>query len=167
MAEKRELLATVTGPAKAILKEAGFKRAGKLFFKRVDDVWLLVEFQLSRDAVGPDALKFAVNLGAYSIRVGRTGGPDLEESQHPAFPMVHVRNRLGAGASDRWWLVQSEAEAEAAASEVGTLLRGEGLAWLESMDANDKIRRVYEQSDPMRFRRQIAALSPNPDRTGQ
>ncbi|KUJ95105.1 MAG: hypothetical protein PWR24_1933 [Desulfonauticus sp.] len=116
-----------------ILKEQGFKKQGRAFYKRVADLYHVVHVQGSLWNEF-DTGRFTINLGLSSPEIAAEwfGG------RLPKSPASH-RNRLfyeRIGSllpvkADHWWSIGLDTDLAELAQEVGDALRNYGLKFLE------------------------------------
>lgn len=99
------------------LKGFGFKKKGYTFHFKIDENWVLINFQKSRKS-SSERVEFTVNVGIAS-------GVLLEFftdncSTFPTIENVHLRYRLSHfidGTDDRWWEVDQSTDLSLLANE--------------------------------------------------
>lgn len=133
-----------------VLRPAGFRKQGLTFFADRGDVLLLVNLQ-SSSSTSKIRMKITVNLGAFSrVIAGEEGAPPNARSLWDA----HWRERIGCLApkrEDKWWTVESDAEAEEAGAAIASILRDKGLAALETLCDAGALNAAAAKQNPRRF----------------
>jgi hypothetical protein len=141
MSLTQEAYKGVLAGVRPLLKQQGFSKKGNAFRRICGEVVHLVVFQRSTGSTS-SRIKFAVNLGAASIRLL------AQSSRDPARCEVwdcHWRTRLkmDGETSEKWWTISDPQSAQIAASEVAHALEKRGLLALDGLSSDAAFRDMW------------------------
>ena len=120
---------------KALLQPLGFRKAGGVFSRKLNDVFHLIELQGSRDSTATKA-KYTVNIAVFLPDLIYE---DVREFTKPSVSASHWRERLGFLApenQDTWWHATTAAEAERNAQDICVKLRQYALPAFEQLSTS-------------------------------
>lgn len=120
--------------AKAVLKEKGFKKSGRSFYKEDGNFIQSVAFQTSQYN-NPEDVKFSVNLNIV-LPYFHEKWTNTPTPNNPSTAAAIISKRLGG---EHWWNISLEADFAVIAEEVSNLLANQGLPFLEENSGIDKI----------------------------
>ena len=126
----------------ALLQPVGFRKAGGVFSRKLNDVFHLVELQGSRDSTVTKA-KYTVNVAVF---LPYLINKDVREFTKPSVPAAHWRERLGflaPGNQDTWWHAATAAETERNAQDICAKLRQYALPALEQLNTSAAVVSVW------------------------
>ncbi len=112
-----------------VLREAGFTRRGRTFYRRNAHVVSLTNVQASRYNAGSRG-EFTINLGVYFPEAARLAAG--EAAEYPSQPECHLRMRIGhlmSGGHDHWWTINARTNLDRLAAEVGRVWAGCAPGW--------------------------------------
>ncbi len=134
----------ITKGAKAVLKQRGFKKSGRSFYKEDGDFVQSIEFQSSQNN-NPERADFAVNLNIV-LPYFHEKWTNTPTPKNPAKAAAIISTRLGG---ERWWHITLETDLEVIAKEINDLLSSQGLPFLEeNSDINNIIALVNSNAKP-------------------
>jgi hypothetical protein len=143
-AKFKELLALVH----ADLKPLGFRKRGQNFYLGgVDNVGVL-NFQKSYFGT-KDAIRFTVNVGAWSRRLENAFPAGVRSGQLPTEPSCQWRLRIGhwvpESTGDRWWDVNAETDVKRVHAEVEALIRDHAAPFLNNHLSDEDLREYLRE----------------------
>src|SRR4029434_4410537 len=131
----------VLGQMQLALKPEGVRKNGNTFSSAKDDVVVFIQLQ-SGVKSSKDQLLATVNLGVFSrtlaIKLGNTRQANILDA--------HWSERLGfllPKPHDKWWEINSEAEAKAAGQEINEILTTRALPELREVASTQKLEMLW------------------------
>lgn len=135
--------------AQDVLKEAirqigvelaplGFRQRGSRFFRSLDEVANIIEFQSSRSSTGSHAL-VAINYGVvlHDLFEGKSINSVKAADAH------WQGRATGTDGLDAWWSVRAADDPPAIAQMLSAAVKGQVLPRFETLDSNDAFRRLW------------------------
>lgn len=133
------------GPA-PYLKTQGFRKQGRTFARRIDDLYQVVTLQASQWNT-PSSVSFTADLGLtwpYFHEMW-TGAPFPPNPGSAAQILAWRLGKCMTVSADHWWEVTPESNIDVLSTEIVTLLTEQGLPFLDTHTNFDQILRVLEQ----------------------
>ena len=150
-----------------VLKRSGFRKDGRTFRLSQGRCVQVVNVQTSSWNSASE-LTFTLNLGVFYPEALELQRPVIRWKCAPSGPEeheCHARTRIGQlkpkNPYDTWWTVTDGQAWGAVGEEVGTLLRDQGMPWLETMSDLEKARDAAKFVQPF-ARMALALLSGDP-----
>ena len=145
----RQVIAAISkGPCAAVLRPAGFRRSSPHFWRDGGGINHAINFQASQWNAGRSG-QFTINLGVstpalYQAFTGRTFPKNRGTTLWPIFM------RLGQfiHGTDRWWEVNSAADAHVVGEEIATALTEHALPFFSRIATTDDLARWVQEPYP-------------------
>jgi len=153
MSVTRDVISAISkGPCAALLSQAGFRRSSPHFWRDEKDINHAVNFQASQWG-SQESGGFTINLGVSSraLYEGFTGRRFPSNRGTALWPISVRIGGLMNERTDRWWNVESLAQADAIGEEVVASLRQYGLPFFEALRTREQLA-DWVQTPVPRFR---------------
>jgi hypothetical protein len=137
------LKAPVLAQLQAALAPRGFRAAGMLFHRELEDVVHLVELQGTQEENAAH-IAVTINLGVFAPALV---DPDIRDYIRPSIPQAHWRERIGIlmpQRRDKWWSIENAGQAAAVGAEIVVSVEAYGLAPLGRIPDIAALRRIWE-----------------------
>lgn len=117
---------------KKLMKDAGFRKKGRTFYKEADGIFSILNVQASTSN-NSDQGKFTVNLGMFFPAIHDLVG-SFEVKGVPSEAECTLRKRIGLlmpACCDHWWSVKEHTNFKALTEELKNMVENLALPWLE------------------------------------
>lgn len=133
-----------------LLKEHGFRKKARNFYRQHEDRIELINVQASQSNEGAEG-RFTVNVGVfYPAICAITGAPTVQGM--PKEPDCTVRERIGLISADRkdtWWSITGKSDDGQIAKDLVKKVEILCLPWLESMSNLDEVKASVAVNTPL------------------
>lgn len=151
MSEISKIIDTIIrGGLAALLKDHGFKKKGRNFYREHNDRVELINVQASQWNQGAEG-EFTVNVGVYYPAISAiVGAPAIQ-----GMPKEHdcaVRQRIGLISEERkdaWWSVTATCDKDYIAEDLATKVEMLCLPWLNTMSKLDEVKAHVAINTPL------------------
>ncbi len=142
--------AIIRGNLAPLLKERGFRKKARNFYRQHDDRVELINVQASQWNEGAEG-QFTVNVGVYYPAISEiTDAPSVKGM--PKEYDCTVRQRIGLISEDRkdtWWSLNATSDDGQIAKDVAKKVEMLCLPWLESMSNLDEVKALAAINRPL------------------
>lgn len=143
----KQLIDTVIAPVAQLLREAGFRKSGRRFYRDAGETRIVLEVQASQWNREGNT-RFTINLGLFVPEVSRKLGRTV--CDRPNSPQRCTWNeRIGFVSPSRidlWWEIAEEKSIPEVATKVVEVVREFGLPWLEGATTYEGFRNALASS---------------------
>jgi hypothetical protein len=149
----RQIEAIIAAGPAPILKAAGFRKAGRGFYRTTSGLWQVVHFQASQWN-SPLAAQFTVNLNIVQPFFHEVwSGRPFPANPASAVPILSQRiGMLMPGGLDHWWEVTASTEVNLAGTEIAEAIADLGLPFLTDCADVEKLLQEFEDKQGARIR---------------
>jgi len=141
------------------LKEKGFRKKGRHFWRIEGDIIDLIDLQSSQFNDAWQS-KFTINLGVGWQSIQQViSGPCALELPPKACIFQHRLTPDMQKKADHWWYVRSDTDAGRLARELLSMLESKGFAWMESRRDREIVRKHVIEHWPSHTKKFEAILS--------
>ena len=130
----KELIDKAIAPLASLLKEAGFRKLGRRFYRDIDESRIFLEVQASQWNREGYGTSFTINLGLFVPDVLRKLGRDVID-RPKSIHQCTWNERIGVvtpSRCDLWWKIDDEKSVPEVSANLLEVVRESALPWLES-----------------------------------
>jgi len=146
----KEIDGVVKEGLSTLLKQNGFKKIARNFYRIHDNRIDVINVQASQWNHGEEG-KFTINVGVFYPSIAEiTDAPPVKGM--PKEYDCTIRERIGSLTEenkDKWWLVDSNTDKSATASDVASKVETLCLPWLEKMSRLDAVKTGVSKNWPL------------------